>query len=398
LRIKSNLNKNKNLLYVFYLSAAIFNNSKVIFMNKIFLILIVLCTLLGSCELVQTKASKELHNSDKCAKNIILFIGDGTGYVHWNIAYYITKQDIAIQNFKNIGIQITSSSDSLITDSGASATAIATGHKTKNSYLSVDENNNRLTTILEIAESKGLSTGLVVTCPITHATPAAFYAHINDRNNHEAIAIDLIHSNIDVFIGGGSDYFNNRSDSMNLIDSLKKRNYNVLFNIDDAENFKSAPLAIFTSPIANPPANEGRGDLLSKATEIAINVLSKNKNGFFLMVEGSQIDWANHQNNKGYLIAELIDFNNAIKKALNFTKNNSETLIIVTGDHESGGVSLIGGDVDNNEYDIVFNSTHHTPMWVPVFAYGHNAELFQGIYQNNLIFNKMIKAFGFDSY
>ncbi len=332
---------------------------------------------------------------EKKVKNIILLIGDGMGLTQLYAAYTVNKGELNILKFPVIGIQRTYSLDKYITDSGASGTAIATGHKTNNKLIGLTPDSTKLKSILKIAEEHKYSTGLVATSIITHATPAAFISNNIYRYNYEEIALDFLKTDIDVFIGGGSENFNKRKDGLNLIDSLKNKGYTVLQDNDKLKNINCDKLAAFTSVSHNPKISEGRGDLLSISTQTAINILSKNTNGFFLMVEGSQIDWGGHENDIDFVNSEVIDFDKAVGVALDFAKNNSETLIIVTADHETGGLGIIDGNIQKGEIECDFASKDHTGVWVPVYAYGPNAELFSGFYENTDIFYKMLSAYGF---
>jgi alkaline phosphatase len=293
----------------------------------------------------------------------------------------------------------TYSSSNYITDSGAGATAMSIGKKTYNGACGVNADSLPEKTILEIAEEKGLATGLVATCAITHATPASFIAHQKWRSMYEEIAEDYVKTDIDVFIGGGREHFIKRSDSVNLILKLREKGYKVLFEMDSVIEVKSGKLAGLVADMHLPPYRDStdvrRGDMLPDATRTAINILSGNKKGFFLMVEGSQIDWAGHANNTEYITAEMLDFDRAIGKALDFAEKNGNTLVIITADHETGGMSINNGNFTNGTVIAGYTTGSHTGVMVPVFAYGPCSEEFSGIYENNDIFYKMMKAFGF---
>ncbi len=361
--------------------------SYLIFYNLLVFIIILSCN-------SQTKNTA--FNNDRKVKNIILMIGDGMGLSHIYAAYTYKNGKLNIERCNYMGIQKTYSNNKYITDSGASGTAIATGIKTNNGMISVTPDSVKAETILEFAEKNGLSTGMAVTCAITHATPAVFVAHQVNRKMHEEIAYDLYKSGIDLFIGGGRKYFEKRSDKMNLLDSLKNNGYNILTNIDDIKKTNSGKIAGLIEN-NDPPVASKRDNMLSTATEVAIKILEQSKNGFFLMVEGSQIDWASHDNDAEYLLAEVIDFDNAVGKALDFAEKDGNTLVIITADHETGGLAIFGGDVESGKVDIRFSSNEHTGVWVPVFTFGPYAENFTGFYENTQIFDKMMDAFGFEN-
>jgi alkaline phosphatase len=322
-------------------------------------------------------------------RNIILMIGDGMGVTQVYAGLTANGGHLNLESCTYVGLQKTYSASSYITDSGASGTALATGRKTYNGAIAVDTNGLRLKTILEMAEEAGLSTGLVATSTITHATPASFVAHNPDRGKYEEIAMDFTGAGLDVIIGGGRNHFNKREDKLDLIDKLSEEGFQVTERIEQVDAAHQGPVAVFTDSLAMPPALRGRGDLLPRATELAIGRLSRNNKGFFLMVEGSQIDWAGHDNNTEYLVSEMVDFDDAIGKALDFARKNPETLVIITADHETGAMAIEKGDMESGEVSGLYGSEGHTGVMVPVFAYGPGAESFAGIYENTDIFEKM---------
>ena len=331
-------------------------------------------------------------------KNIVLMIGDGMGLSQITALLYNKGNKLELEQFPVIGFQKTFSNDNLITDSAASATAIATGKKTNNSSIAIDKNGQPLMTILESPESAGLATGLVVTSSIVHATPACFIAHQRSRNLYEQIAEDFLKTEIDLFIGGGKQFFDRRKvDDRNLIDELKKRNY-LVYDYFHHEIYQVKPdinrnLAYFTADNQPLPASQGR-DYLPYATQIALDFLEKkNEKGFFIMIEGSQIDWSCHANQGFPLLSELEDFDKTIKKVLEFARKDKETLVIVTADHETGGFSINSGS-RMKHLQMAFTTNGHTASMVPVFAFGPQAELFDGIYDNTDIYYKMKEALG----
>jgi alkaline phosphatase len=327
-------------------------------------------------------------------KNIILLIGDGMGTSHIYAGMTAKKNKLNIEKFPVVGFQKTYSASSFVTDSGASGTAISSGTKTKNGRIAVDTSGNPVKTILEYAEDHGYVSGLVATSTITHATPASFIAHNVNRSDYEGIALDFLKTDFELIIGGGEDHFNNREDSLNLIDSFEKQGYSFVRDISELSNAPNKVIC-FTSKDANPPASERKENLLPDATHTAIDFLNHRGEGFFLMVEGSQIDWKSHDNNSEGVIAEVLDFDEAVGEALQFALINKETLVIVTADHETGGMGLNGGSIKNGTVEAVFTTDGHTGVMVPVFAYGPGAEKFSGIYENTDLFFKMMEAYGF---
>lgn len=361
-------------------------------MKKLIFLLISVSIITASCHNDVSKTK----NSEKKAKNIILLIGDGMSVTHIYAAMTVSGTPLNMEKFKYTGLQKTYSASDYITDSGAAGTALATGNKTKKGHIGCDSLGHPFKSILKYAEEDGLSTGLVATSSILHATPAAFIANNISRNNYEEIALDFLKTDIDIFIGGGKKNFEDREDGLNLIDSLKSKDYQVTTAIDDINLVDFQKFAVFTAEKHNPEYLNGRGDMLPKATEKAIEMLSQNENGFFMMVEGSQIDWGGHDNDIDYIITELLDFDRAIGKALEFAEKDGETLVIVTSDHETGGLTLVGGNRNNKTIEVNFSTDYHTADMVPVFAYGPGAEKFIGIYENTDVFHKMMQALGLE--
>lgn len=364
-------------------------------MRKLIAYTVILALLFSSCENKNAQTKEFGFELSKKPKNIILLIGDGMGVTQIYAAMSVAEKNLALEQFKVIGFHKTYSADDYVTDSGAGGTALATGNKTNNGHISVDPEGNEFKTILEYAEENGLATGLVSTSAITHATPASFIAHDTSRYNYENIAKDFLNTEIDLFIGGGKKYFNQRKDSVNLLDALRKSDYAI---IDDLKNFDPSSQqksAVFTAEGHNVEFLKGRGDMLPISTQKAVEFLNKSEKGFFLMVEGSQIDWGGHDNDINYVTSELIDFDKAVAEALKFAKQNGETLVVVTADHETGGLTLTDGNIKGKIIEAKFSTDHHSGVMVPVFAYGPGAEKFMGIYQNTDVFEKMMSLYDF---
>jgi len=326
----------------------------------------------------------------KKPRNIIFMIGDGMGTAQIYAGLTANRGHLFLDNFKHVGFSKTQSASHYITDSAAGGTALSSGYRTYNGAIGVDTDTVAHQTVLEIAEEQGKATGLISTSAITHATPASFIAHQPSRNMYEAIAGDFLKTDIDVFIGGGYKHFADRKDSTDLTVELKKNGYTVLQNMDDIENVKSGKLAGLTASEHNPVASE-RNDMLPRATETALSILSQNKKGFFMMVEGSQIDWGGHQNNTNYVVEEMLDFDQAIGKALEFAAKDGETLIVITADHETGGMAITGGDMGSGMVEASFIGGDHTGVMVPVFAFGPGANQFTGIMENEEIGKTLIQ-------
>ena len=337
----------------------------------------------------EVKVFPQKFKGDK-PKNIILLIGDGMGVSQVFAGLTANKGRLFLENCKYIGFSKTQSADNYITDSAAGGTALSSGVKTYNGAIGIDAQGNPVKTILEEASEKGLATGLVSTSAITHATPASFIAHQASRGSYEDIAADFLKTDIDVFIGGGLDHFAKRADSLNLIDSLQKKGYQVETEMDKIKKVKKGKLAGLTAPVHNGRMVE-RADMLPVATETAIDILSNDKEGFFLMIEGSQIDWGGHAASTIYVCEDMLDFDQVIGQVLEFAAKDKETLVIVTADHETGGMAITGGSIEKGVVQAAFPTGDHTAIMVPVFAYGPGAGEFTGIMENTDINAKMKK-------
>jgi len=323
-------------------------------------------------------------------KNVIFLIGDGMGVTQVFAGLSANHGHLFLENLRHIGFSKTQSANNYITDSAAGGTALSAGVKTYNGAIAVDMDRKPVKTILEKAEENGLSTGLVSTSTITHATPASFIAHQPDRNMYEQIAADFLKTDIDVFIGGGRDNFMKRRDGRNLVEELKQKGYQYADNMEDIKNIQSGKLAGLVED-SDAGRMEHRKDMLPVSTQTAIDILSKNEKGFFLMVEGSQIDWGGHAGSTVYIVEEMLDFDKVIGKVLDFAAKDGQTLIVVTADHETGGFATVGGNMSTGMVKGAFTSGDHTAVMVPVFAYGPGAEEFIGIMENTEVNQKMEK-------
>ena len=327
-------------------------------------------------------------------KNIIIFIGDGMGVDQLYAGMTVYGQKFNLEQFPYSGFSKTYSADDYITDSAAGGTAIAGGEKTNNGMIGVKPDGSPVSSITETAHKNGLAAGVVSTSTITHATPASFVAHNAGRGNYEDIALDFLNGTIDVFIGGGENNFRNRRDGADLTIKLAEQGFDVVYTMDDLKKSTSDKLAGLLAKGHMPKASEGRTGMLKEMTLKAIETLSKNKNGFVLMVEGSMIDWGAHENDIDYTVAETIDFDEAIGAALEFAKADGKTLIVVTADHETGGLTLIGGDIASKTVTANFSTDDHTAVMVPIFSYGPGAERFSGIHDNTFFYGEFVELLG----
>lgn len=285
-------------------------------------------------------------------KNIIFMIGDGMG-PNYLAAYRYFKHGDSIAGSVGstvfdehwVGVAKTYPHDeTVVTDSAASGTALSTGVKTYNGAVGVGTDQQSLATWFELAKREGKSTGLAVSSPITHATPASFYAHQKKRNPQEPIADDFIDNKVndqfvvDVAFGGGTDFF--IREDRNVVNELQKSGFSYIDDIEKLGTLTRMPTLGLFGAYGLPSAIERETSSLAKMTNTALRLLSKNEKGFVLMVEGSQIDWCGHANDIACAMAEMQDFENAVESAMAFAKDDGHTLVVITADHETGGLSI----------------------------------------------------------
>ena len=316
-------------------------------------------------------------------KNIILLIGDGNGLTQISAATLANGGQLTLTQLKSIGFLKTQSGDDFSTDSAAGGTALATGEKTYNRAIGVDVDGNTIKNITEVLDEHSFASGCITTDHITGATPAAFYAHQKDRSEIENIAGDLTKSKLSLFVGGGKKDF-----SSNKITSK----FAVFDSIDQIGSSKKEKVGYFLSYGEVPGIIEGRGNILAQATKNGLQFLSSKKKSFFLMVESSGIDSYGHLNNVEGIITEGIDFDKAITEAIKFADENKNTLVIITADHETSGFSIPQGNVKKHTIEGDFISHDHTGVMVPLFAYGPQSDKFQGVYENNELFYKILNV------
>ena len=326
----------------------------------------------------------------KKVKNVILMIGDGMGLVQVSAAWVANHGKLNIDNCTSTGFSRTWCANRLITDSGAAGTAMATGVKTNYHCISVDPQGNKLNSLTDLAHDKGLKTGIVVTCNLPDATPSVFCANNNDRDKEEEIAADYLNCNVDYIFGAGRERFNKRTDKRDLLAEMQEKGYQVCTSWDETTKIKSGK--VFSVPSEGQLDDAAkRGDIFSKACLHAISLLNQDKKGFFAMLEGSRIDDFGHFNDLPRLMEEIFDFDQSIGKVMQWAEKDGETLVIILADHETGGLTLLGGDIQTGNVSGNFSTKDHSGIMVPVYAYGPRAEEFSGIYENTEVFNKIAK-------
>lgn len=327
-------------------------------------------------------------------KNVILMIGDGMGVTTVSAGITANGGSLFLDNFKHIGFSKTQSANKYVTDSSAGGTAIAIGQKTNNGRVGLNAEKDTINSILKVAQLNGLATGIVNVNGILDATPAAFFAHNITRKDWEGIAAQMVDSDIDVLIGGDSEKFIKRADNRDLYKELEKKGYEVFRSKETLKNASGNKVACLM-PYGR---ISERDDQLQISTTVALKTLAQHPKtkdkGFFMMIEGSYIDGGGHKNDMTYLMEEMLDFDQAIGKVLAFAAEDGETLVIITADHETGGVSLVGGDKETGTVTGRFNTVGHTGVMVPVFAYGPGAEAFTGINENTFFFDAIVKVLG----
>lgn len=355
-------------------------------------------------------------------KNVIYLIGDGMGFGAVTSLLYTEDDMTGFEQAPVIGLSETSSANDYVTDSAAGGTALATGTRTNNSFVGVDPEGNQLTSILRKAQTMGKKTGIVVNTTLTEATPASFYAGVNSRYKTYDIAKQFTESGVDVAIGAGLDRFIGRPDSLDLTATLIEKGYDVYLNWGSVLNTESdkfvgiLPLAdvhrrekdrsitakaaegqevCLAAQLAAAAGEEVASDFsepavyLEKAVAKALDVLSRDsKDGYFLMIESAIIDGFGHNNDAEGLITEMKEFNNTLNYLAAYVNEHPETLLVVTADHETGGVGSNYTTYDK-PLQVIFSTRGHTGTVVPIFAYGAGAENFAGVMKNTDIPKKI---------
>lgn len=299
-----------------------------------------------------TSAHAAAPSKNIAPKNVIFMIGDGMGPAYL-AAYRYYKDDASTKAVEPtifdqlwVGVATTYPDDhTVVTDSAAAATALSTHIKTYNGAIAVDHDHKPLTTMMEIAKGKGMATGIVATAQINHATPAAFMAHNKTRKAYNEIANDYVDNKVDgklvadLMFGGGISYFERKD--RNLASEFKAAGYQYANNWQDFKNINKLPAMALLSPVGFPSALDTNvPQPLAQMTDKALTLLGQEKQGFAIMIEGSQIDWCGHANDVACAMGEMQDFDNAIRVAKAFVDKHPDTLLVITADHETGGLSL----------------------------------------------------------
>jgi alkaline phosphatase len=403
------------------------------FMRR-FIILILMVALTSSCNFSDSKSTT--------IKNVIIMIGDGMGpqqvgllnaYAKYapNSIYKAQGRITAIENAMaagTIGYAYHEAANVLVTDSAASATQFAAGVRAGSEMIGCDQFGNATKTILEIAKDLGKSTGLVSDTRITHATPAAFAAHQTHRSKENVIAIDLLNTEVDVMLSGGLRHWipieandknsaiyqqlktraggninikSKRKDSLDLLAEAELRQYAVALTKSQLENAKGHKILGLFSYSGMPNGiqetltkndSNRRVPTLKEMTMKALSVLSKNDKGFFLMIEGGQIDWAGHANDAGTLLHEMLKFDDTIKYVLEWVKNRQDTLLIISADHETGGFGFSYSRKNIPQEKDLPGKLFEGKKFSPNFNFG-SYDILDKLYNQKLSYGNMLKKF-----
>ena len=327
----------------------------------------------------------------KKVKNVILMIGDGMSLMHVYTAWAANRGKLWLENAQATGLSKTWAVKKLVTDSGSGGTSLATGVKTVYHAVGVDPDGKPLTSLVDVAKKLGKDAGMAVTCRLWDATPCDFCCHNIDRDKEEELVGDYPTSGVDFVFGGGAQKFTNRKDGRDIFKELQKKGYHVSRTLDDFFAYDKNS-RIFAVPYdKDTPLPDERGDLLARASLKGISLMNQNKNGFFMMIEGSQLDDYGHFNQLDLLMKETLDFDQTVGEVMKWAAKDGETLVVVTADHETGGLTLVNGNKDEGRVECCFSTKDHSGAMVPVYAFGPGAENFTGIFENTDVFKKIKK-------
>lgn len=320
-------------------------------------------------------------------RNVILLIGDGMGVGAVNAGMYANGGALTMTNLHTMGYVRTQSADNFTTDSAASGTAYATGVKTNNGYLGKNPDKENVTNIPEYLAPLGYACGVLSTDDLNGATPAAFFAHQAARGDKEPIWADLPASRLAFASAGTQATFEGLP--LNIQDAIKA-SFKVVYDPADPAVATADRLIYLPKTVSH-----DRGNYLPATTEMAIDYLSKRaKKGFFLMVEGARIDKHEHSNDFPGTVRETLDFDQAIEAAIRFAEKDGHTLVIISADHETGGTIMNRAVPADGFAAGVFTSKGHTPMMVPLFAYGPRSREFGCVQENSDVANKILQILG----
>ena len=323
-------------------------------------------------------------------KNVILMIGDGMSLMHIQAAWTCNRGHLWLENAQATGLSKTPASNRLITDSGSGGTSLATGYKTIYHAVGVDADGKPLTSLCTLAKAKGNDAGIAFTFRVWDAKPFYFCCQNIDRNNEQDLVADYLDSNIDYAFGGGAKYFEHRTDGRNIFNELKSKGYHISRTWEDLQKWQKG--RVFCVPYdVDTPLPDERGNLLARAALKGMNLMNQNKNGFFMMIEGSQLDDYGHFNQLDMLMKETLDFDRTVGEVMKWAAKDGQTLVVITADHETGGMTVHGGNLESGTVVCNFSTKDHSGTMVPVYAFGPGSEQFTGFMDNTDIFWKIKK-------
>ena len=319
----------------------------------------------------------------RAPESVILLVADGAGVAHWSLAAF-ADEDLSVRRMTTVGLVDTRGADHVVSGSAPTATAYATGVRSRMGYVGVGPDGERVPTVVEVAMERGMSTGLLTTTGIVDATPAAFGAHSTSRYAFGEIARDMATKGITVLMGGGRGAFRPASqpDGRDLLAELQD-DYTYVEDISALRSLDpdtvDALLGLFAEGEMGVVGE--RGDALGAMTETALDILARDADGFFLLIENEESDTQSHRNAPAEIITrEMLDFARSVRIALNHQREHPETLVIVTSDHETGGISLPHDE--SRDIVMTYATGGHTGELVPLFAAGPGAERLGGIIGN----------------
>jgi len=323
----------------------------------------------------------------KTPKNVILLIGDGMGLTQVSAAWVLNHGHLNLDACPYIGMSRTYCSDTLITDSGAGGTALATGQKTRKAHVGTNAEGQAIPSLITFAQEAGKRTGISVVCRLCDATPADFCCHSADRDLYDTINAGYLYCGADFIAGGGRYFLTNRADERNIISEMSAKGYRTPATDEELQATASLPIFAILAD-SEYVASPERGNLFPRQTMQAISMLN-NEQGFFLMAEGSCIDDYCHANDLGTALEEVLDFDRMAGEVLRWAERDGETLVVITADHETGALTLLGGSIERGEVECQFVNQSHSGILVPIYAYGPGAEHFTGIMENAEVSQKL---------
>jgi len=375
-----------NIGFLIVLKKPVFLTKETILMKHLIYILI-LIIVLSSCSKENDYNAvevKPIPNEDEVS--LIMILGDGMGIPQLTAAY-AQHNELNLCQYPYSGLILTQSADKFVTESGASATSMLYGFKTNYGYQGIDIYQQSHNGLYQQLISKDYKTAIITSSFITDATNAAIYRHGTDRYDYEQIAIDYIQNYPDFCVAGGKIHFDDRSDGLNLLDSLSDKGVHLFYEDSDIAQLNRLPAMGLLYPSRPPYLNDGRSAYLKDASLKALDLFNQKK--FFLFIEAALIDIGGHDNNIDRQIEETLELDEIAGIMLNYAKNHENILVLVIADHESGGLSLLQGE--GQDYIANYAADEHSGNMVATFAYGPGAEKFSGIMDNTAIYHKLVE-------